>query len=66
MTSQKTSLSHRLSNGLWPELAERLAAALPKYGEPPPERQIFVNRTLRMESIQFVGFDLDWTLADYR
>ncbi|MGB5293986.1 MAG: HAD-IG family 5'-nucleotidase [Thermoanaerobaculia bacterium] len=66
MTSQKTSLSHRLSNGLWPELAERLAAALPKYGEPSPERQIFVNRTLRMESIQFVGFDLDWTLADYR
>jgi HAD superfamily 5'-nucleotidase-like hydrolase len=29
-------------------------------------RQIFVNRTLRMESIRTIGFDLDWTLADYR
>lgn len=66
MTAQKTSLSRRLSNGLWPELAERLATALPRYGEPTPERQIFVNRALRMESIRFVGFDLDWTLADYR
>ncbi len=31
----------------------------------PAERRIFVNRTLRMESIRYVGFDLDWTLADY-
>jgi len=61
-----TSLSRRLSNGIWPELAERMATALPHYGEPPPERQIFVNRALRMESIRYVGFDLDWTLADYR
>lgn len=30
-----------------------------------PEREIFVNRTLRMEKIRHVGFDLDWTLADY-
>ena len=33
--------------------------------EVPYERRIFVNRTLRMESIRYVGFDLDWTLADY-
>ena len=32
---------------------------------PPEEQQIFVNRTLRMEKISHVGFDLDWTLADY-
>ncbi len=32
---------------------------------PQPEQQIFVNRTLRMDSIRYVGFDLDWTLADY-
>ncbi|MEM1202184.1 MAG: HAD-IG family 5'-nucleotidase [Acidobacteriota bacterium] len=32
---------------------------------PPTEHQVFVNRTLRMEKIQHVGFDLDWTLADY-
>lgn len=32
---------------------------------PPSSRRIFTNRTLRMEKIRFVGFDLDWTLADY-
>lgn len=42
---------------------ELLAQAL---GDRPPEdRRVFVNRTLRMESIRHVGFDLDWTLADY-
>jgi HAD superfamily 5'-nucleotidase-like hydrolase len=55
-----------LSNGIWPELAEQMAATLPDYAKSTPERQIFVNRALRMESIRFVGFDLDWTLADYR
>ncbi len=33
--------------------------------ELPFERQIFANRTLRLEKIRYVGFDLDWTLADY-
>lgn len=33
--------------------------------ELPFERQIFANRTLRFEKIRYVGFDLDWTLADY-
>ncbi|RMH15082.1 MAG: HAD family hydrolase [Acidobacteria bacterium] len=32
---------------------------------PRESRRIFVNRTLRMESIRYVGFDLDWTLAAY-
>lgn len=34
-------------------------------GAPPLERRIFVNRNLRMETIRHIGFDLDWTLADY-
>lgn len=34
-------------------------------GDPPLHRRVFVNRTLRMSSIRVVGFDLDWTLADY-
>ena len=34
-------------------------------GEPPINRQIFVNRALRMENIHCIGFDLDWTLAPY-
>ncbi len=32
---------------------------------PAESRRIFANRTLRMEKIRHVGFDLDWTLADY-
>ena len=40
-------------------LARALASPLPF------DRQVFVNRTLRMEKIRHVGFDLDWTLADY-
>jgi HAD superfamily 5'-nucleotidase-like hydrolase len=30
-----------------------------------PAREVFVNRTLRLDSIRYVGFDLDWTLAPY-
>lgn len=32
----------------------------------PPAREVFVNRSLRMESIHLVGFDMDYTLAIYR
>jgi HAD superfamily 5'-nucleotidase-like hydrolase len=32
---------------------------------PPIGRQIFTNRPVRLETIRFIGFDLDWTLADY-
>jgi 5'-nucleotidase len=32
---------------------------------PPAGRQVFVNRNLRMNHIDYVGFDLDWTLAEY-
>jgi HAD superfamily 5'-nucleotidase-like hydrolase len=33
---------------------------------PPPERRIFVNRTLNLRSIRAVGFDMDYTLVHYR
>lgn len=33
--------------------------------EPALPQRIFVNRALRLGSIQVIGFDLDWTLADY-
>ncbi|MEM8997883.1 MAG: HAD-IG family 5'-nucleotidase [Acidobacteriota bacterium] len=39
--------------------------ALEAPAAPPLEQRIFVNRTLRLEKIAHVGFDLDWTLADY-
>ncbi len=52
-----------------PRLPDELQAELLRHiagdGEPASEQRIFVNRTLRMESVRCVGFDLDWTLADY-
>ena len=52
-----------------PRLPDELQAALLRHissdGAPASEQRIFVNRTLRMESVRCVGFDLDWTLADY-
>jgi 5'-nucleotidase len=36
------------------------------YPTPPPERQIFTNRTLNLRSIQAIGYDMDYTLVHYR
>lgn len=51
------------------ELQGSIASELLRHavGSNPPgySRQIFANRTLRMERIRTIGFDLDWTLADY-
>lgn len=33
---------------------------------PPRTERVFVNRTLRMDQIEAVGFDMDYTLAVYR
>ncbi len=54
-------LTHGLSETHWSSL---LHHAL-RFGHPPPQRRVYVNRTLRLETIQHIGFDLDWTLADY-
>jgi 5'-nucleotidase len=40
--------------------------ALPLEGTPPPARRIYCNRNLRLDQIQLVGFDMDYTLAIYR
>ena len=32
----------------------------------PASRQLFVNRNLRMDKIEVVGFDMDYTLAIYQ
>ena len=31
-----------------------------------PQQRVYVNRSLRMESVEWVGFDMDYTLAIYR
>mgnify|MGYP002381519496 CR=1 FL=1 len=39
--------------------------ALGTPGTLPRERRVYVNRSLRMENIDWVGFDMDYTLAIY-
>jgi HAD superfamily 5'-nucleotidase-like hydrolase len=45
--------------------AKALLEQLRGHSELPAFRRIFVNRTLRMDGIRCIGFDLDWTLAAY-
>jgi len=49
-----------------PAVRALLARARGPGREVPRTRQIFVNRNLRMDRIQAVGFDMDYTLAIYR
>src|SRR6185295_11494033 len=49
---------------LW--LLEALGRATPKAAaDPPHNRRVFVNRTVRMDQIEVIGFDMDYTLALY-
>src|SRR5262245_14084102 len=51
-----------------PAEALRLLSALGRTTqgmEPAHNRRIFVNRTLRMDKIDLIGFDMDYTLALY-
>ncbi len=66
MSGTDLSFGDRLKRGQFPSLSRSLLDHLSLQVEIPLERQVFVNRTLRLESIRYVGFDLDWTLADYR
>ena len=59
------STNSRLLETVGVDTATALLEHLERDGEPPSGRQVFVNRTLRLETIRYLGFDLDWTLADY-
>ena len=48
-----------------PELAALLERHRAPHREVPFARQIFVNRNLRLDKIDLVGFDMDYTLAMY-
>ncbi len=37
-----------------------------RFPAPAPERQVFANRTLQMRSIRAVGYDMDYTLTQYK
>jgi len=47
------------------ELLEALGHAVPRSLDIPRARRIFVNRNLRMDEIDLIGFDMDYTLALY-
>jgi HAD superfamily 5'-nucleotidase-like hydrolase len=47
------------------EIQSLLLAPHPGVHEVPRGRQVFVNRNLRMDRIEAVGFDMDYTLAVY-
>ena len=49
-----------------PAIAALLAEPVAGRRDVPPERQVFVNRNLRLDRIEAVGFDMDYTLAIYQ
>jgi 5'-nucleotidase len=48
-----------------PQIRALLGTPHPGQHEVPRGRQVFVNRNLRMDRIELVGFDMDYTLAVY-
>lgn len=47
------------------ELLEALGQSVPRSLDIPRARRVFVNRNLRMDEIDVIGFDMDYTLALY-
>jgi HAD superfamily 5'-nucleotidase-like hydrolase len=47
------------------ELLEALGHAVPRGLDIPRARRIYVNRNLRMDEVEMIGFDMDYTLALY-
>src|SRR6266568_3629309 len=47
------------------ELLEALGQAVPRALDIERSRRIYVNRNLRMDEIDLIGFDMDYTLALY-
>ncbi len=57
-------LGSRNLESLEPSAGRELLRALSHQQAAEPQR-VFTNRAVRMEKIRHIGFDLDWTLADY-
>ncbi|MFT5430426.1 MAG: 5'-nucleotidase [Myxococcota bacterium] len=60
MTTPPPDTTDELSDG---RIAELLTQFQPQ--NVPPGRRIFANRNLRMSSIKMIGYDMDYTLAEY-
>ena len=52
-------------DGLEPTVGRELLKHALADGHRSESRRVFTNRTLRMGKIRHIGFDLDWTLAQY-
>lgn len=63
--SHNDLLDRALLEDLAPSTQKELLGQALADHQPPDSRRVFVNRTLRMDKIRHIGFDLDWTLADY-
>lgn len=63
--SHSDLLDRALLEDLAPSTQKELLGQALADHQPPDNRRVFVNRTLRLEKIRHIGFDLDWTLADY-
>jgi 5'-nucleotidase len=61
-----TGITPRAPAGTDPEVLRILADAAGPHRDIPLARQVFVNRNLRMDKIDLVGFDMDYTLAVYQ
>src|SRR5262245_60328114 len=48
------------------ELLEAIGQAVPRSLDIDRRRRIYVNRNLRMDEIELLGFDMDYTLALYK
>jgi HAD superfamily 5'-nucleotidase-like hydrolase len=75
MTSEDPTTTGELGVPTWvpPPVEQQLPLPLPGLIEPPPvgnliprRDRVFANRNLRMAQIDWVGFDMDYTLAIYR
>jgi len=64
MTADDTLAFPLETDGPAVRLLEALGRATPHF-EPPRTRRIFVNRTVKMDHIEVIGFDMDYTLALY-
>lgn len=65
MTDVRDTLTH--ANGGESESPDRVAELLAEFqpARIPFERRIFANRNLKMRTLEYVGFDMDYTLAPY-
>jgi HAD superfamily 5'-nucleotidase-like hydrolase len=74
LTPEKTTMEHRAPPGTPASPGEPAQLSLPLPEVPPStqvwtvprENRVYVNRNLRLSDIDWLGFDMDYTLAIYR